>query len=105
MEFLVINLTNDSSLLLHAIHSPFYRLILQKNYTFFGFKNPYKKICETRKLESILEKPFLERENEGRKPDNNLSLRLLEFMLETSTKNAVQKFHLREGLCGSCLSV
>jgi hypothetical protein len=32
MEFLDINLTKDSSLLLHAIHSPFYRRILRKPY-------------------------------------------------------------------------
>ncbi len=30
MEFLDINLTKDSSLLLHAIHNPFYYLILPK---------------------------------------------------------------------------
>ncbi len=53
MEFLDINLTEDSSLLLHAIHSSFYLADLKKNILFSGFKNPYKKIRETRKLESI----------------------------------------------------
>jgi hypothetical protein len=38
MEFLDINLTKDSSFLLHAIHSAFYRRILIS-----GFKNRYKK--------------------------------------------------------------
>ncbi len=53
VEFLDINLTKDSSLLLHAIPSPFYWRILKKIILFSGFKNSYKKICETRKLESI----------------------------------------------------
>jgi hypothetical protein len=55
MEFLDINLTKDSSLLLYAIHSPFCWGILKKAILFSGFKNKYKKICETRKLESIHE--------------------------------------------------
>ncbi len=49
MEFLDINLTEDSSFFLNAIHGPFYWRI------FFGYKNPYEKIRETRKLESIHE--------------------------------------------------
>jgi hypothetical protein len=55
MEFLDINFTKDSSLLLHAIHSPFYWRILKKTILFSGLKNPYKKIRETRKLDSIHE--------------------------------------------------
>jgi hypothetical protein len=51
MEFLDIILTKDSSL--HAIHSPFYWRI--KTILFSGFKNPYEKIREIRKLESIHE--------------------------------------------------
>jgi hypothetical protein len=51
MEFLDINLTKDSHILLYAIHSPFYRCILKKTILFSGFKNHYKKICENRKLE------------------------------------------------------
>jgi hypothetical protein len=38
MEFLDINLTKDSSLLLHAIHSPFYWRILKKTILLSGFK-------------------------------------------------------------------
>jgi hypothetical protein len=49
MGFLDINLTTDSSLLLHANHIPFYWRILKNPYSSF----PQKKICETRKLESI----------------------------------------------------
>jgi hypothetical protein len=60
MEFLDINLTKDSNLLLHAIHSAFYWRILKKTILFSGFQNPYKKICETRKLKSIPEKHFVE---------------------------------------------
>ncbi len=33
MEFLDTSLTKDSSLLLHAIHSPFYRPIFKENHT------------------------------------------------------------------------
>jgi hypothetical protein len=50
MEF---SLKKDSSLLLHAIHSLFYWRILKKTILHFGFHNPYKKIRETTKLESI----------------------------------------------------
>ncbi len=46
-----------------------------------GFKNPWKKIRETRRLEPFHEKHFVERKNEARKqPDKNLSMRRLEFM-------------------------
>jgi hypothetical protein len=55
MEFLDINLAKDSSLLLHAIHSLFYWQILQKTILYYGFKNPYKKIRKTRKLEDFQE--------------------------------------------------
>ncbi len=48
MEFL------DSSLLLHAIHSPFYGQIVKKPYYF----------REPKKLESIHEWHFVERKNE-----------------------------------------
>jgi hypothetical protein len=37
MEFLDINLTKDSSLLLQAIHSPFFRQILKKTILLSGF--------------------------------------------------------------------
>ncbi len=55
MEFLDINWTKDSSLLLTVIQSPFYWRILKKTILFSGIKNPYKKLRETRKLESIHE--------------------------------------------------
>jgi hypothetical protein len=45
--------TKESSLLLHAIHSPFYWRILKKIILYSDFNNPYKKICETKKPESI----------------------------------------------------
>ncbi len=72
--------------MLHAIHSPMYWLILKKTILFSGLKNPDKKICERRKLESIHGYHFVERKNEDRK-DSSLCP-------ETSTKNAVQEFHL-----------
>jgi hypothetical protein len=40
-----------------------------KTILFSGFKILREKICETRKLESIHEKYFVERNNEDRKPD------------------------------------
>ncbi len=87
MEFLDINLTKDSSPLLHAIHSPLYWRIVKKIIFFSGFKNPYKKIRETRKLESIHEKHFVEWKNEDRKPHKNSSLRrLYSLCLETQQK-------------------
>jgi hypothetical protein len=62
---------------------------------FSAFNNPYKKIPETRKLESFHETHFVERKNKGRKPDENSSLRRLEFMhaqqprLKMSFKNSI----------------
>jgi hypothetical protein len=53
MEFLDVNLIKVASLLFHAILSPFNWWILKKTILFSGFNNPYKKIRETRKLESI----------------------------------------------------
>jgi hypothetical protein len=43
MEFLDINLAKGLSLLLHAIHNPFYWRILKKTILFSGFKNPRNK--------------------------------------------------------------
>ncbi len=50
-----IKLTKDLSLLLLAIHNPFFWRMLKKTILFSGFKNRYKKIRETRNLESIHE--------------------------------------------------
>jgi hypothetical protein len=83
MEFLDIILTKDWSLLLHAIHSPFYWRISKKGILYSGFRNPYKKIAkqETQK-------------NEGRKPDKNSSLKRLNFMPGNHGQNVVKEFHL-----------
>ncbi len=48
IEFLDINLTTDSSLLLYAINSLFNGGFLNKTRLYSGFKNTYKKIRETR---------------------------------------------------------
>jgi hypothetical protein len=53
MEFLDTNLIKDSSLLLHAIHSPLNWRILKNTILFYGFKKSWQKIRETRKHESI----------------------------------------------------
>jgi hypothetical protein len=55
MEFLDINLTKGSSLLLHAIHNLSTGGIEKNNRHYCGFKNTFKKIHKTRKLESICE--------------------------------------------------
>ncbi len=55
MEFLDISLTEDLTLLIHAIPSTFCWGILKKTILFSGFKNSYKKIRKTRKQESIHE--------------------------------------------------
>jgi hypothetical protein len=56
IEFLEINLTKDSSLLLHAIHSPFTGGLKKKIILYPGFKNAVQtKIRETRKLGFIHE--------------------------------------------------
>jgi hypothetical protein len=56
MEFLDINLTKDCRVFyFHAIHSLFTGLFLKKTSFYSGFKHTYKKIRDTRKLESIRE--------------------------------------------------
>ncbi len=54
MKFLDVILTKDSSIFLHAFHSPFYWRILKKSKLFSGFKNPYKNPWN-KELESIHE--------------------------------------------------
>ncbi len=80
MEFLDIKLTKDSSLLLHAIHIPFYWRILQKNILFYDFKNPLKNSRNKKSRVYSWIAFFVERKDKGRKPDKNLSLRRLEYM-------------------------
>ncbi len=53
-----------------------------------------KKIHETRKLESTHEKHFMQRKNEGRKPDKIRVWQETSLCPETWTKNDVQEFHL-----------
>ncbi len=64
MEFLDTNLTKDSSLLLHAIHSLSTGGYVKKTRLCCGFKKTYKKIRKSRKLESNREKHFVNRKNE-----------------------------------------
>ncbi len=63
-------------------HFDIYWRILKKTILllFSAFNNPYKKSPKTRKPKSFHETHFGERKNEGRKPDENSSLRRLEFM-------------------------
>jgi hypothetical protein len=56
MEFLDINFSKDSIILLHAIHSPLYCRGLDRNpYSTLVLKNTHTKIRETKKLKSIHE--------------------------------------------------
>ncbi len=84
IKFLDTNLIKDLNLLLHMYysqnHSPYYWWILTKTIFFPGFKNPLKKITETRKLESFHEQHFVERKDEGRKPDKKTRDWRLKFM-------------------------
>jgi hypothetical protein len=94
MKFLDINLAKDSSLLLHAIHSPFYWRILKKTILFSGYKNPCKK--SAKQENSIYSwKHSVERKMSVK---NQTNIRVWEdssLCPETSTKNAaVQEFHL-----------
>ncbi len=75
-----IKLTKDSSLLCHAIRSPFFWWILKKTIFFSGLKVLIQKIRETRKFKSIHKWHFIEQKNEGRKSDNNSNLRRIDFM-------------------------
>jgi hypothetical protein len=59
MKFLDMKLTKGS--MLHAINSRFYWRILKKTIFYSSFNNPYQKIRETRKFESIHEQHFVER--------------------------------------------
>jgi hypothetical protein len=61
MEFLDINLTKVFYSMLLTV--PSILVDFKKTILFSGFKNPYKKIHETRKLESIHEQHFIERNN------------------------------------------
>ncbi len=78
MEFLDIHLTEDSSRLLHAVHSLSTRAFL--NQTLLCVKKYIQKIQETRKLESLNKIASRRKKNEGRKSDENSNLRRLEFM-------------------------
>ncbi len=76
MEFSDINLTKDSSLLLHAIHSPFYWRILKKTILFFGFKNTNKQSVRQENLSLSMNSILLNRKIRV----ENLSLRRLQFV-------------------------
>ncbi len=68
MEFLDISSTKDSSLLLHAIHSPLYWRILKKTILFSGFKNYTKKSAKQENsslfMNSILQSGKMRLENQ-----------------------------------------
>ncbi len=91
MEFLDISLTKDSSLLLHAIHSPFYWRILRKTILYSGFKNPYKKNPRNKKNSSLFMNSILW--NGKMRVEHQTKTQVREdssLCPETSTTNAVQ---------------
>jgi hypothetical protein len=59
MEFLDINLTKDSSILRHAIHSNSYWQILKIIILLSSFKNPYKKKSAKQENLSLLMNAFV----------------------------------------------
>ncbi len=65
MKFLDISLIKDSSILLHAIHSPFYLRILKTTILCSGFNKPYKKSAKNSSLfmNSVLYKGEMRVEN------------------------------------------
>ncbi len=97
MEFLDIILTKDSSLLLHAFHSLSTGGFLKKTRLYSGFKNTYKKSAKPKNsslfVKSILweEKMWVENQTKTRVWEDS------SLCPESSTKNAVQGFHLRRG--------
>jgi hypothetical protein len=90
----------DSSLLLNAIHSPFYWRILKKTLLFSGFKNPYKNLRNKKTRGCILELHFVEWKNEGKKPDKISSLRRLKFMPRNLDKKCYSRipFQVRKAV-------
>jgi hypothetical protein len=74
MEFLDINLTKDSSLLLPAIHSLLHWRIFKETIVFSGFKKPYKKVMveenvkNYNKLEGKRRK-LMEKKSRTKKPE------------------------------------
>ncbi len=87
MEFLDINLTKDSSLSLHTIHSPFYWWVLKKTILYSGFKTTYEKAAKQEN--SILFMTSILWNQTKTQVWEDLSL-----CPETLTKNAIQEFHL-----------
>jgi hypothetical protein len=69
MEFFDINLTKDSSLLLHALSQSLLLADFKEKAIFFSsFNNPYKKNSRNKKTRvSFMKHIFAERKNEGRK--------------------------------------
>jgi hypothetical protein len=81
--------------ILHAIHSIYYGRILQKTMLYFGFKNPDKKIRETRKLEIIYSWIAFCKKTGKTRVDNQTKPRIWEdSVYAQKLKNAVQEFHL-----------
>jgi hypothetical protein len=80
--------------LLHAIHSPFHWRILKKTILFSGFKDPNKKIREIRKLKSIHDNILQNGKLRVEFPTKTQVCEDLSLCPKTSTKYAVQEFHL-----------
>jgi hypothetical protein len=80
MEFLDVNLKEDSSLLLHCNSQSLLLADFKENHTLLWFLKSFKKSAKqensTLFMNSII---CIEWKNVGRKPDKNSSLRRLEF--------------------------
>jgi hypothetical protein len=101
VEFLDINLTEDSSLLRHAFHSPFYWRIWKKAILFLNLQSFQKKPRNKKTLVYYSRIAFCIMEKSERKVEsqveNQTKTQVWEdsgLCPETSTKNVVQEFHL-----------
>jgi hypothetical protein len=96
MELLDINLKFNKRL---ESFAPCYSQSLlpanfKESHSTLVFKNPCKKICETRKLESSMKYHFVERKKRVEEQTKNSSEKDLTFCPESLTKMAVLEFHL-----------
>jgi hypothetical protein len=93
MEFLDINLAKDSSLLLRAIHNPFYWRIFKKIILFSGLKKSANKENLSLFMKSILENEKIRVENQTK------SLEFVPRNLEKKCRSRIpslESSHLRQ---------
>ncbi len=103
MEYLDINLTEDSSLLLHAIRSLIHWRIFRKNRTLLWFLKQNKKSLKQENSRLFMNSILW---NKIKRVENQTKTQVWEdsgLCPETWTKTAVQEFHLRTALTPAVL--